>query len=175
MASSAPPRTSRVTGSGIPWWPGARQSGRESGRFDRDQITAAALRILDEEGYDALSMRRLATTLDAGTMTVYWHFATKDELLAHVVDLVMSPAATATPDPGTHWVSQLRECAWNMRRALVEHPEVGRIILQGVTAGPALVRMQETVLAILPRRPVSTRGPRSTRSMRSGSSSPVRR
>src|ERR1700709_773753 len=44
--------------------PGARRP-----RFPRDEIAQAALRIADAEGFDALSMRRLATELDAGTMT----------------------------------------------------------------------------------------------------------
>ena len=56
--------------------PGARKP-----RFTRDDIAAAAIRIADAEGFDALSMRRLAAELDAGTMTLYHYVRTKDELL----------------------------------------------------------------------------------------------
>src|SRR5262245_28240553 len=135
--------------SGIPWWPVARTPSRETARFDRERICAAALRILDEEGYEALSMRRLAAALDAGTMTLYWHVATKDELLALVVAVVMSQVAL--PDPDRDWISRLRDLAWNTRRALGAHPEVARLVVQGVMAGPALLRLQETTLAILRR------------------------
>src|SRR5262249_14902999 len=115
-SSAVPPEsTASPEGSGIPWWPEVRPSGRDTGRLDRNQIAAAALRILDDEGYEALSMRRLAAALDAGTMTLYWHVATKDELLALVVDLVV--ANVAPPNRDRDWIAQLRELAWNTRRA----------------------------------------------------------
>ena len=46
--------------------PGERRPG-----YTRDQIVAAAIAIADAEGYEAVSMRRLATELGAGTMTLY--------------------------------------------------------------------------------------------------------
>ena len=55
----------------------------------RDDIAEAAVRIADTEGFDALSMRRLAAELDAGTMTLYHYVRTKDELLTLVTDAVM--------------------------------------------------------------------------------------
>ena len=64
--------------------PGARRT-----KFTREEIAAAAVKIADEEGFDALSMRRLAAELDAGTMTLYHYIRTKDELLAIVNDSVM--------------------------------------------------------------------------------------
>ena len=60
------------------------------------------MRIADAEGFDALSMRRLAAELDAGTMTLYHYVRTKDELLTLVVDAVMGevvvPADERLPD-----------------------------------------------------------------------------
>ena len=59
------------------------------------------MRIADAEGFDALSMRRLAAELDAGTMTLYHYVRTKDELLALVNDAVMGevvvPPASCRP------------------------------------------------------------------------------
>ena len=55
----------------------------------RASIAQAAIRIADAEGFDALSMRRLAAELDAGTMTLYHYVRTKDELLTLVNDAVM--------------------------------------------------------------------------------------
>ena len=66
-------------------------------RFTRDEIAAAAMRIADAEGFDAVSMRRIATELDAGTMTLYHYVRTKDELLALVTDAVMGEVVV--PDP----------------------------------------------------------------------------
>ena len=64
--------------------PGARRT-----RFTREDITAAAVRIADTEGINALSMRRLAAELEAGTMTLYHYVRTKEELLALVSDSIM--------------------------------------------------------------------------------------
>ena len=47
------------------------------------------MRIADAEGFDAVSMRRIAAELDAGTMTLYHYVRTKDELLTLVIDAVM--------------------------------------------------------------------------------------
>src|SRR5262249_24800905 len=55
----------------------------------RDGITRAAIRIADAEGFDALSMRRVAAELQAGTMTIYHYVRTKDELLALVDNAIM--------------------------------------------------------------------------------------
>ena len=75
------PRDARV-------WTRTEPTGRQP-RFTRDQIAAAAIRIADAEGADALSMRRIASELDAGTMTLYHYIRTKDELLALVGDAIM--------------------------------------------------------------------------------------
>lgn len=64
--------------------PGARQP-----RFTRQHIAEAAVHIADNEGFAAVSMRRLAAELDAGTMTLYHYVRTKDELLTLVFDAVM--------------------------------------------------------------------------------------
>src|SRR5262245_12639315 len=55
----------------------------------RDGIASAAIRIADAEGFEAVSMRRVAAELRAGTMTLYHYVRTKDELLALVDNAVM--------------------------------------------------------------------------------------
>src|SRR5262249_32571353 len=59
---------------------------RRRPRLSREEIAATAVRLADAEGLDALSMRRLAAELGAGTMTLYYYVRTKDELLALVTD-----------------------------------------------------------------------------------------
>ena len=61
-------------------WTRADRGSRKP-RFNRDDIAAAAIRIADTEGFEAVSMRRLAAELDAGTMSLYHYVRTKDELL----------------------------------------------------------------------------------------------
>lgn len=64
----------------------AGRSGRRTG-FDRDDVVAAALELVEREGHAALTMRRLATELDVGTPTIYWHVGSRDELIAEVIRL----------------------------------------------------------------------------------------
>ena len=62
------------------------RSGRRTG-LDRDDVVAAALDLVEREGPAALTMRRLATELDVGTPTIYWHVGSRDELVAEVIRL----------------------------------------------------------------------------------------
>jgi AcrR family transcriptional regulator len=92
-------------------------------RFNRDNIAAAAIRIADAEGFEAVSMRRLAAELDAGTMTLYHYVRTKDELLTLVVDaflgeVVLSPGQRLPRD----WRAAITLIAKRSRDALRRHP-----------------------------------------------------
>jgi AcrR family transcriptional regulator len=96
---------------------------RRRPRLSREEIAATAVRIADDEGLDALSMRRLAAELDAGTMTLYYYLRTKDELLALVSDAVMGevvvPAGERLPDD---WRAAVTVIARRSRDALRRHP-----------------------------------------------------
>jgi AcrR family transcriptional regulator len=97
--------------------PGSRKP-----RFTRDEIARAALRIADAEGFDALSMRRLAAELDAGTMTLYHYVRTKDELLALVNDTVMGELIVPPDEMPTHWRAALTLIAQRSRDSIRRHP-----------------------------------------------------
>ena len=63
----------------------------------RDQIVAAVVELLDAEGLDALSMRKLGAKLNAGATSLYWYVANKDELLELALDEVWG--LVDTPEP----------------------------------------------------------------------------
>src|SRR5919199_3069026 len=65
------------------------EPGQRKPRFTREQLAAAALAIADEEGLDAVTMRRVADALGAGTMTLYHYVQSKDELLILMADAMM--------------------------------------------------------------------------------------
>ncbi|MGZ7011181.1 MAG: TetR/AcrR family transcriptional regulator, partial [Ilumatobacteraceae bacterium] len=92
-------------------------------RFNRDDIAAAAIRIADAEGFEAVSMRRLAAELDAGTMTLYHYVRTKDELLTLIVDAFLAEVVLA---PGQRmprdWRAAVTLIARRSRDALQRHP-----------------------------------------------------
>jgi len=92
-------------------------------RLTREDLAATAVRLADAEGLGALSMRRLATELDVGTMTLYHYVRTKDELLTLVTDAVMGevvvPSTMTIPD---EWRAALTLLANRSRAAFVRHP-----------------------------------------------------
>lgn len=109
-------------------------------RFTRDEIAQTAMRIADSEGFAAVSMRRLATELDAGTMTLYHYIRTKDELLTLVVDAVMGEVVIpATESIPTDWRSALTMVAERTRAAFERHPWI-LDIADDPAVGPNSVR-----------------------------------
>ncbi|MFE6050364.1 TetR/AcrR family transcriptional regulator [Kitasatospora sp. NPDC056446] len=136
--------------------------------LSRERIVAAALRLVDDEGLDALSTRRLAAELSVSGPSLYNHFATKDELLDAVVDSVIGEvdlsmfgaggatgaAGTAGPvgpeDPaGTPWPEALRDWARSYRSALAAHPNIVPVLAQGPGRRPNALRLADAVFGHL--------------------------
>ena len=98
------------------------------------------MRIADAEGFAAVSMRRIATELDAGTMTLYHYVRTKDELLTLVVDAVMGEVVIPATEPiPTDWRAALTMVAERTRAALERHPWI-LDITDDPAVGPNSVR-----------------------------------
>ena len=98
------------------------EPGRRQSRFSRTDIATVALRIADTEGIDAVSMRRVASELGAGTMTLYHYVRTKDELLALVFDTIMGEVVVPDdqPLPG-NWRDAISVIARRSRDSLRRH------------------------------------------------------
>jgi AcrR family transcriptional regulator len=69
---------------------------RRGPKLSRDEIVRAAIAIADAEGADAVSMRRIARELRAGTMSLYWHVDNKDDLLDLMLDALVGEAPRQT-------------------------------------------------------------------------------
>lgn len=96
--------------------PGARRPGHT-----RAEIAAAAVEIADAEGFEAVSMRRVAQKLGAGTMTLYHYVANKDELITLMFDGVMAEVLVPEEDLGGGWRRAMTQIALNSRRAFQRH------------------------------------------------------
>ena len=99
---------------------GARHVPRRAAALSRDEIVRTAIKVADAEGPDALSMRRIARELNAGTMSLYWHVASKEELLDLMIDSVQGEQLT--PEPSGDWRADLRALTRSARAALHRHP-----------------------------------------------------
>jgi AcrR family transcriptional regulator len=115
--------------------------------LSRELIADAALELIDREGLDALTMRRLATELGIGTMTIYGYFQDKEELL----DLVIERTARRyelTAGEGD-WRARLRQLVGTMYRSLLEHPSTVQIRSRRPILNPGAIRACEAGMTIL--------------------------
>jgi len=94
-------------------------SNRKS-RLTRQTIAAAALAIADQEGFEAVSMRRVARELKAGTMSLYYYVKTKDDLIAVMDDALMGEALLPSLPRG--WRRALLAIAKRTHAVFIRHP-----------------------------------------------------
>jgi AcrR family transcriptional regulator len=111
-------------------------------------IIDTALGIVDREGLDGLSMRRVAQDLNTGPATLYAHVANKEELLDLLLDRVSSEVTVPEPDPG-RWQEQLRDVMRGLYRVLGRHGDIARVALAAVPTGPNTLRISDRMLGIL--------------------------
>ncbi|WP_161883677.1 TetR/AcrR family transcriptional regulator [Deinococcus alpinitundrae] len=100
-----------------------------------DRIIATALGMIDQDGIDALSTRRLATELGVSSKAVYHYYATKDDLL-HAVYLAILDELEQPADPSAPWEEQLRHSAKSLRRLAFRHPSFLTGFLQYLEHAP---------------------------------------
>ena len=117
--------------------------GQPAGRITRDVVLAAALEIIDSDGADALSMRRLARALDRDPMILYRHAPNKAALLDGVAESVLAQLNVDSTDPD--WAGQLRTVARDYRRLALAHPHVVPLLVTRPMATPLALRPQGTL------------------------------
>jgi AcrR family transcriptional regulator len=114
--------------------------------LDLDQIAAAALELVDREGADALTIRRLAEALGVGAMTLYGYVRTKEEIAEHLTELALRELEI--PAIGD-WDERLGQLFRNLRVLLWRHPGVAYLDARQPLSGPAAFRAAEAALGIL--------------------------
>ena len=113
----------------------------------RDRVLREALRLADEDGLDALSMRKLGQVLGVEAMSLYKHVASKDDILDGIVDLVT--ADFVVPSPDGPWRAAIRRSAISAREVLLAHPWASRLMESRSSAGPARLRYLDGVIGTL--------------------------
>jgi AcrR family transcriptional regulator len=91
-------------------------------RHTREQIAAAALRIADQEGFDAVTMKRIASELGAGTMTVYYYVRNKADVVALMQDAILADILIPGPELPGGWRDAIAAIARRTRHVLMTHP-----------------------------------------------------
>jgi len=127
-----------------------RSSRRRRDPLTREAIVATALRVLDRDGLDGFSMRRVAEELDTGAASLYWHVGSKDGLLDLVLEEVIGEQVSEVPDPDPErWQEQFKQVARVMRQTIRRHRDIVEISIGRIPMGPNALRLSERVLAIL--------------------------
>lgn len=133
-----------------PPWHRTPDRGRSHRRepITQQAVVAAAIAVLDDEGLDGLSMRKVGERLGTGATSLYWHVGSKDGLLDLILDEVIGEQHVPDPEP-TKWQEQLKDVARTMRRTILAHRDIVRISIGRIPMGPNALHYSERVLAIL--------------------------
>ena len=120
-------------------------------RLSKATVVERALALADELGLEALTIRRLAQDLGVTPMALYWHFRSKEELLAGLGDQVWAEI-DADVDPAADWPAQLRGLMESLVAVLRGHPSASQLLMAGQKLhGEASLAVTETALAVLAR------------------------
>jgi AcrR family transcriptional regulator len=112
-----------------------------------ERALEVALRLVDREGLEALSMRRLASELGVEAMSLYHHLANKSQILDGLVDLVV--AEIPLPDPDRPWRDAVRARMTAMREVLLRHPWAIRVMESRATPGMRNLLHHDAMLGCL--------------------------
>lgn len=104
--------------------------------LSRRRVVLAALALAEQEGLEAVTMRRVAAELDVTAMSLYNHVADKAELLDLMVDYVIGDVVRASGEDAGPWDERLRTWVLRNRDLWRQHPMFARIYTEGVTIGP---------------------------------------
>jgi AcrR family transcriptional regulator len=111
--------------------------------LSKERVLQAAMILADEEGIEALSMRRLADQLGVKAMSLYNHVANKDDLLDGIVDATY--LEIVIPSSDADWKSQIRELAVSAHETMLRHPWASGLQSQR-SPGPGRLRYGDTLL-----------------------------
>jgi AcrR family transcriptional regulator len=125
-----------------------RSPGRGRGGVTAGDVVAAAIDIVDREGVDALTIRRVAEACGLSPMGLYRHVRDKDDLLDRIVDAVVGPGLQDLQASGP-WDQQVADLFRYLRRLFLDHPGVAVLCVLRPTPVIGVARFYARILAAL--------------------------
>ncbi len=113
----------------------------------RARVLEGAVALADDIGIDRFTIRRLATAIGVGPMTIYHHVPNKEAILDGMVDLVFSEIDL--PPTDTDWKAAMRHRCWSARAVLAKHPWATALMESRTTPGPQTLRHHDAVIGCL--------------------------
>ncbi|MET7302248.1 TetR/AcrR family transcriptional regulator [Embleya sp. NPDC005575] len=133
--------------------PVSRRTRPAKAALSADALVSAALAILDADGLDAVTMRRVAQALDTGAASLYVYVANRGELLALVYDRVLGeiplPTVAAVGEPFPRWRTELSTLIRAAITVLGSHRGIATVALGDVPTGPNALALAEAILGLL--------------------------
>ena len=130
-----------------PWRSAPRRGRPPRPQLSRDLVVTAALKVVESDGGDALTMRRVADEIGVSASSLYGYVANKEELVQLVLEQIM--AEIPFPQPGPDWQEMLRSWARETLGVFRRHPGVAGLSLGRVPFGPAMLTGVERMLAAM--------------------------
>lgn len=118
------------------------------GALNSERIVSAAVEIIERDGVDALSMRRVASELSVATMSLYNHVENKAALLDSVAEWILSDMRFAA-DPNSDWRDQARQLARTFRDIARRYPRSVSVVIGRQPRSITGLRTVELVLAAI--------------------------
>jgi AcrR family transcriptional regulator len=116
-------------------------------RITRDDILDATLRLAEDHGLEAVSMRAVAKALGVTPMALYHHVSDKQDLLDGLVERLLGELPV--PDPSLPWQQRLAALGASLRATAARHPDVFLMLLRRPAATPGAQRTREAVYGAL--------------------------
>lgn len=117
--------------------------------FSRERLTRAAIEIADAEGLEAITMRRLAAAIGAGTMSLYRYVSGKDDVIDLMVDAVAAEFFPPGLEPAADWRTGLAAFARRSRETMLRHPWLAPLAVGRNSSGPNQIRTMERALELV--------------------------
>ncbi|HMG62736.1 MAG TPA: TetR/AcrR family transcriptional regulator C-terminal domain-containing protein [Streptosporangiaceae bacterium] len=115
----------------------------------RAGIVAAAIAVMQAEGLDRVTMRRLAQELDTGAASLYVYVRNTAELHAAMLDELLTAVDLGPVTAPGDWRERLIAVLWSYTRILFEQPGLAPSVLVTRPSGPAYLSLAEGILALL--------------------------
>lgn len=115
----------------------------------KEGIVDAAVKVLDAEGLDAMTMRRVAQELDTGAASLYARVADKEELTELVVDRVIGDVEMPGPPDPERWQEQVMQAGRAMRAIMSAHRDIARATFARIPLGSNALRSMDAIVAVL--------------------------
>lgn len=132
-----------------PWRQRASRSRAAKRPLSVESVVAAAVELLDAEGLDAVSMRRVAQRLDTGAASLYAYVRNKDELQELMLDEIIGEIPLPEPDPA-RWQEQVKDLIREQLRVYQAHPGIAQVVMRTpAPTGPNALAASEAFLSLL--------------------------